>query len=48
MSSFLISLHGPALEGAMGSIAEWLESLGLSEYMQRFADNGIDFLFSAT
>jgi class 3 adenylate cyclase/predicted ATPase len=27
----------------MGSIAEWLESLGLSEYMQRFADNGIDF-----
>jgi len=43
MPWFLISLQAPALEGAMGSIAEWLESLGLSEYMQRFADNGIDF-----
>ncbi|CAB3787943.1 hypothetical protein LMG28614_02618 [Paraburkholderia ultramafica] len=26
----------------MGSIAEWLASLGLSEYAQLFADNGID------
>jgi hypothetical protein len=24
-------------------IADWLEGLGLSEYAQRFADNGIDF-----
>ncbi|MGF6808404.1 class 3 adenylate cyclase/tetratricopeptide (TPR) repeat protein [Paraburkholderia sp. Clong3] len=26
----------------MGSIAEWLASLGLSEYVQLFAENGID------
>src|SRR5262249_16033130 len=26
----------------MKSIAEWLESIGLSEYAQRFADNAID------
>ncbi|MBB5423116.1 class 3 adenylate cyclase/tetratricopeptide (TPR) repeat protein [Paraburkholderia atlantica] len=26
----------------MGSIAEWLESLGLSEYVRLFAENGID------
>ncbi len=23
-------------------IAEWLENLGMSEYAQRFAENGID------
>src|SRR4029077_4265608 len=27
---------------AMKGIAEWLASIGLSEYAQRFADNGID------
>jgi hypothetical protein len=27
----------------MQQIAEWLESLGMSEYAQRFAENGIDF-----
>jgi len=27
----------------MQSIAEWLEKLGLGEYAQRFAENGIDF-----
>ena len=27
----------------MPSIAEWLEELGLGEYTQRFAENGIDF-----
>src|SRR5258708_12204725 len=27
----------------MEQIAEWLESLGLSEYAQRFAENDIDF-----
>ena len=27
----------------MQSIAEWLEELGLGEYAQRFAENGIDF-----
>jgi class 3 adenylate cyclase len=27
----------------MQEIAEWLEKLGMSEYAQRFADNGIDF-----
>jgi SAM domain (Sterile alpha motif) len=26
----------------MKGIAEWLVSIGLSEYAQRFADNGID------
>ena len=26
----------------MSTIAEWLASLGLSEYTQRFADNSID------
>ena len=26
----------------MGTIAEWLTSLGLSEYAERFAENGID------
>ena len=26
----------------MKGIAEWLASVGLSEYAQRFADNGID------
>ena len=27
----------------MQQIAEWLERLGMSEYAQRFAENGIDF-----
>jgi SAM (Sterile alpha motif) domain-containing protein len=27
----------------MQSIAEWLAGLGLGEYSQRFAENGIDF-----
>ena len=27
----------------MQQIAEWLENLGLAEYAQRFAENGIDF-----
>jgi class 3 adenylate cyclase len=27
----------------MHQIADWLEKLGMSEYAQRFADNGIDF-----
>jgi hypothetical protein len=27
----------------MQQIAEWLEKLGMSEYAQRFAENGIDF-----
>jgi hypothetical protein len=27
---------------AMKGIAEWLASIGLSEYAQRFADNAID------
>ena len=27
----------------MQQIAEWLEKLGMSEYVQRFAENGIDF-----
>ena len=26
----------------MHQIAEWLEKLGMSEYAQRFAENGID------
>ncbi len=26
----------------MGGVAEWLESIGLSEYIQRFVENGID------
>jgi hypothetical protein len=26
----------------MQQIADWLEKLGMSEYAQRFADNGID------
>ena len=28
----------------MQQIADWLEKLGMSEYAQRFAENGIDFL----
>src|SRR6516164_2067453 len=32
-----------AIEAAMQSIAEWLGELGLGEYAQRFAENGIDF-----
>ena len=27
----------------MQQIADWLEKLGMSEYTQRFAENGIDF-----
>jgi hypothetical protein len=27
----------------MQQIADWLKKLGLSEYAQRFAENGIDF-----
>lgn len=27
----------------MRQIADWLEKLGMSEYAQRFADNGISF-----
>jgi hypothetical protein len=27
----------------MQSIAEWLAGLGLGEYAERFAENGIDF-----
>jgi class 3 adenylate cyclase len=27
----------------MQQIADWLERLGLSEYAQRFAENGVDF-----
>ena len=26
----------------MHQIAEWLEKLGMSEYAQRFAENGVD------
>jgi hypothetical protein len=26
----------------MQQIADWLKSLGLSEYVERFAENGID------
>src|SRR5215467_11254020 len=29
-------------KSAMTSTAEWLESIGLGEYAQRFADNAID------
>src|SRR5260370_4496914 len=32
----------PATGRAMTGIAEWLASIGLSEYAERFADNGID------
>jgi len=32
----------------MQSIAEWLEELGLGHYAQRFAENGVDSLFSGT
>src|SRR5262249_62280984 len=32
----------PSTGSAMKGIAEWLESIGLSEYAQRFADNAID------
>jgi hypothetical protein len=27
----------------MQQIADWLEKLGMSEYVQRFAENDIDF-----
>ena len=29
-------------KGAVRTVAEWLASIGLSEYAQRFADNAID------
>ena len=32
----------------MQEIADWLEKLGMSEYAQRFAENGIDFAASPT
>ena len=31
----------------MQQIADWLKKLGMSEYAQRFAENGIDFSCSA-
>src|SRR5499433_941225 len=34
--------QGAFLGSAMRDIAEWLASIGLSEYAQRFADNAID------
>jgi len=34
--------HTPSTGTAMKGIAEWLASIGLSEYDQRFADNAID------
>jgi class 3 adenylate cyclase/tetratricopeptide (TPR) repeat protein len=41
---FFLPLHEVAAfrRQAVGSIAEWLASLGLSEYVQLFAENGID------
>ena len=33
---------GGRRRGAMGDVTEWLESIGLSEYVQRFVENGID------
>jgi hypothetical protein len=41
MSSLRTSLRGCA---AVQEIADWLEKLGMSEYAQRFAENGIDGL----
>ena len=29
-------------DAAVQQIADWLEKLGMSEYAQRFAENGID------
>jgi hypothetical protein len=29
----------------MQEVADWLEKLGMSEYAQRFAENGIDVSF---
>jgi class 3 adenylate cyclase/tetratricopeptide (TPR) repeat protein len=34
--------YGSSAEGAVRNITEWLESLGLSEYRQRFTENDID------
>src|SRR5262249_59048078 len=34
--------QGVFLRSAMRDIAEWLASIGLGEYAQRFADNAID------
>src|SRR5215831_17634701 len=30
------------MRGVARGVTEWLESIGLSEYAQRFAENGID------
>jgi class 3 adenylate cyclase len=30
------------VEGGNAAVADWLEKLGLSQYAQRFADNGVD------
>ena len=35
-------MRGYRYEGGMRDIAEWLQEIGLSEYSQRFAENGID------
>jgi uncharacterized protein YjbI with pentapeptide repeats len=35
--------HDQTLVAAMQQIAEWLKKLGMSEYAERFAENGIDF-----
>ena len=35
-------MPGCRREGGMQHIAEWLEDIGLSEYSQRFAENGVD------
>jgi hypothetical protein len=35
--------HDPVAGAGMQQIADWLSALGLSEYVQHFADNGIDF-----
>src|SRR6516162_3704380 len=32
----------PRQRAAMQQIADWLEKVGMSEYAQRFAENGID------
>ena len=39
-----LCLHGTNAQGrkVMSTIADWLTSLGMSEYAQRFAENGID------
>src|SRR6478735_5263705 len=34
--------RGKSVEGDNAAVADWLEKLGLSQYAQRFADNGVD------